>query len=134
MCNPSVGASNAVDVAQTSVSRGQPFKGKCTLMISGDEVKRLHDRTTRGMNLSAEEQVALAAWYRREDEVEASLLRTHEASETVASLRTRVDMAFAQLAISVQRIQETSGENERIRREIADLRHQLADSARVQPA
>ena len=50
------------------------------------------------------------------------------------SLRARVDMAFAQLAISVQRIQETSGENERIRREIADLRHQLADSVRVQPA
>lgn len=103
-------------------------------MIPDDEVKSLHDRATRGMNLSAEEQAALVAWYRREDEVEASLLHTHEASETVASLRSRVDLAFAQLAISVQHIQETSGENDRIRREIADLRHQLADSARVQAA
>ena len=99
-------------------------------MISSDEAKRLHESATRGLSLSAEEQAALTACYRREDEAEATLLRTHEASETVESLRARVDMAFAQLAISVQRIQETSGENERIRREIADLRHQLADSVR----
>lgn len=103
-------------------------------MISEHDAKVLHDKATRGMVLTDEEQAALSDWYNREDEAEAKLLETADSLDTVASLHAQVNAAIAQLAISAQRIQETAADNERIRREIIELRHQLAGAALVQSA
>lgn len=103
-------------------------------MISEGEAKTLHDRATRGLHLSDEEQALLAAWYLHEDEAETRLLRTDDAPARLATLHAQVGAALAQLATSVQRIQETAAENERIRGEIAELRHQLAGTALTQMA
>lgn len=104
-------------------------------MISDSEAKALHDRATRSMqHLSEQEQASLAAWYHHEDAAETRLLRIGDAPAPRATLHAQIDAALAQLATSVQRIQEAAAENERIRGEITELRHQLADSVLAQVA
>lgn len=101
-------------------------------MNSKIDAKILHDKATRGIALTEEEQTVLTAWYAREDEAEARIIHVQGGKESLASLQAQVNAALAQLAISVQRIQETASENERIRREIAELRSQLVDTALAQ--
>lgn len=109
-------------------------KEEFNAMTSDHDAKMLHDRATRGMVLTDEEKAALVDWYNREDEAEAKLLDTEGSDDTLALLHAQVNAAIAQLAVSTQRIQETAADNERIRREIAELRHQLANAAFAQAA
>ena len=90
----------------------------------------LHDKATRGMMLTEEEQTMLASWYTREDEAEANIINTGSDSDTLASLQAHVKSVLIQLTLGTERIQATEAENERLRREIAELRHQLANTAR----
>jgi len=51
----------------------------------------------------------------------------------LATLQAQVDAALAQLMTVAKRIQEIASENETLRREIANLRHQLVYLLETQP-
>jgi hypothetical protein len=60
-------------------------------MTEQTEGARLHDRVTRGENLTDAERAALEQWYRDGDEAEAALLAAHR---TVASQDSDEDRAW----------------------------------------
>jgi hypothetical protein len=94
--------------------------------MSLDELaKQLHDKATRGLALSAEEQAHLEAWYIEQDEREHAILGPTGSAPRLATLHTQVETALAQLLTVTQRIQELTGYNETLRREIAVLQRQL---------
>jgi hypothetical protein len=100
-----------------------------------DELARqLHDRATRGEELTPAEKSHLEAWYARQDEEEARLLAKVSPSPTAAGLRNQVNAALAQVVTATQRIQTLADENEALRREIAALQRQLARQPSAQPA
>jgi hypothetical protein len=103
--------------------------------MNADEMaQRLHDKATRSMALSSEEEARLKAWYARQDQEEAAALAGAFPPHTVAALQARLDAAVAQLGIVALRIQTLTAENEAVRREIADLQRRLAQKLTTQPA
>jgi peptidoglycan hydrolase CwlO-like protein len=103
-------------------------------MISDDIARKLHDRSSRGETLSAEEQKQLQDWYANQDTAESKSLGLAASEKSVVSLQSQVDAALAQLMTVTKRIQEVASENETLRREIAVLRRQLVQQLGAQPA
>ena len=90
--------------------------------MSLDELaQQLHDKATRGLALSAEEQAQLEAWYAKQDQQERAVLDPTGSSQRLATLDTQVETALAQLLTATQRIQELTVHNETLRHEIAVL-------------
>jgi hypothetical protein len=103
--------------------------------MSLDELaKQLHDKATRGLALSAEEQAQLEAWYTEQDQREHAILSPTGSSQRLATLHTQVETALAQLLTVTQRIQELTVHNETLRREIAVLQRQLPLTSTREPA
>jgi septal ring factor EnvC (AmiA/AmiB activator) len=95
--------------------------------MSDDEIaKVLHDRATRGETLSADEQAQLEAWYARQGAEEIALLAGAPSPGNLDALRTQVDEARSQLLAVSERIRAQAAENQRLRREIAELERRLA--------
>src|SRR5206468_11907220 len=92
----------------------------------------LHDRATRGLPLTSEEQAQLQQWYRRQDGEEADILAQAPAPEDLAKLRQQVDTAVAQLLGATQRVQKLVGENDTLKQVIITLQRQLTKT--TQPA
>ena len=91
-----------------------------------DEVeRRLHDRATRGEDLSPEEQECLDAWYQAQDQAEAEQLGV-DVEPTPESLEARIDATLRQISEATERIRNVAAENKGLRREIAALRLELA--------
>jgi hypothetical protein len=107
---------------------------KVSTMSLDDRLQQLHDKATRGMTLSAEEQAQLAAWYAEQDQRESTLLEPPGSSQHRAALHAQVESALAQLPTVTQRIQELTAHNETVRREIAILQRQLTRTTVHQPA
>jgi hypothetical protein len=103
--------------------------------MSLDELaKQLHDKATRGLALSAEEQAQLEEWYTEQDQQERAVLGPMGSSQRLAALHTQVETALAQLLTVTQRIQELTVHNETLRREIAVLQRQLPLASTHEPA
>ncbi len=103
--------------------------------MSLDELaKQLHDKATRGLALSAEEQAQLEAWYAEQDQQEHAVLGPTGSSQRLATLHTQVEAALAQLLTVTHRIQELTIHNETLRREIAVLQRQLPLASTREPA
>ena len=103
--------------------------------MSLDELaKQLHDKATRGLALSAEEQAQLEAWYTEQDQRERAVLGPTDSSQRLATLHTQVETALAQLLAATQRIQELTVHNETLRYEIAVLQRQLPLASTREPA
>jgi hypothetical protein len=94
-------------------------------MTSDERGKQLHDRATRGLPLSTEEQAALTAWYARHDEEEGRALSAAAVSSSLTVMREQVNATLAQIAAVAQRIQTVNKENEAVRNEIALLEQRL---------
>jgi peptidoglycan hydrolase CwlO-like protein len=103
-------------------------------MISDDLGQQLHDRSTRGEILSADEQAQLEEWYASQDQAESGTLGLTAVEPTLSRLQAQVDAALIQLTTVTKRIQDIAAENESLRREIATLRRQLANLPASQPA
>lgn len=103
-------------------------------MISEDIAKQLHDRSTRGELLSAEEQSSLKNWYALQDNAESDALGLTEDGKALTTLQAQIEAALTQLTIVTQRIQEVASENEALRCETVRLRQQLAYRPAVQMA
>ena len=95
-------------------------------MISDGLGQKLHDRATRGAQLSPEEKEKLETWYARQDDQEAKELNLEATSDSTTVLRAQVNTALAQLAAVTERIRQLATENDNLRRENALLRAQLA--------
>jgi hypothetical protein len=96
-------------------------------MITDDVARELHDKATRGLGLSAAEQAQLDAWYAQQDAEESAALAEAQPSQSLASLRARVNGAMSELLIIVQENQAQAAEHEKIRREIGELQRQLIE-------
>jgi hypothetical protein len=93
-----------------------------------EDFLQLHDRATRGEELSSAEQKLLEVWYSAQDLAEIELLGLATKEGTAAdSPQPQVDSALAQLTIVTGRINTLAKENERLRQENALLRRQLAE-------
>ncbi len=89
----------------------------------------LHNKATRGQELSTEEETLLKAWYADQDKAENKMLNPFDAENKAASLQEQVETTLAQIITITRQIEKTSAENEMLRREIASLRQQLAVTA-----
>jgi hypothetical protein len=103
-------------------------------MASDDLMKQLHDKATRGEPLSAEEQAQLNNWSALEDQAEGQALGVPVNSSAIATLQAQVEAALTGLMTATKGMQAIAAEHEALRREIAVLRRQLADSSTPQPA
>lgn len=89
---------------------------------------KLHDRATRGLPLSDEEERQLQDWYDKNDREEAAMLKRNSASARNIG-QTEVNAALEQVAAATMRIQELTQENEALRQSILALRRQLESRA-----
>ncbi len=101
-------------------------------MVSDQTGRELHDRATRGMPLSAEDQAQLELWYAQQDQGESDTLTRAAPPGDLVKLRNDVDGALAQLQGVTHRVKALAGENETLKQEIATLQRQLQKNA--QPA
>lgn len=69
--------------------------------------RQLHDRATRGEQLTDEQQTILAEWYADQDRAESRTLRSAATSLPAADVRAQIDVAVRQLSVVSQRIEET---------------------------
>jgi hypothetical protein len=103
--------------------------------MSGEHLgQQLHDKTTRGDALSAEEKAQLEDWYARHDREEVAALTSALLPQSNTRLQAQVDAAVAQLLTVTQRIQTLAAENDAVRGEVASLQRQLAQRPEKQPA
>jgi hypothetical protein len=103
--------------------------------MSTDHIaQQLHDKATRGIALSAEEQRRLKAWYAEQDQEESVLLGATSSPRRLTTLHTHIEAALAQLQTVTQRIQELTAQNEAVRCEIAVLQRQLVHAPTREPA
>jgi hypothetical protein len=103
-----------------------------TTMLNDEQGRELHDRATRGMPLSAQEQAQLEQWYAQQDQCETDTLTRAAPPSDLVRLRREIDGALAQLQGVTQRVQVLAGQNEALKQEIATLQRQLKKNA--QPA
>lgn len=94
-------------------------------MISDDLGKVLHDKATRGMTLSAEEQEQLQSWYDEQDAQEAAMYAAVPEVAGAARLQAQIDATLTQLISMTRSIQEVMLKNNALRQEIDGLSRQL---------
>jgi len=89
-----------------------------------DEVnmKKLHDRMTKGEPLSSEEQTALQIWYDEQDRAEDSLLDQDNADLDAARLREQLNAGLSEVLQAASEVERLAEQNEILRRENEKLR------------
>jgi hypothetical protein len=101
-------------------------------MNAEERARQLHDRATRGLALSTEEQAELEAWYAEQDRGESILLGGSPPEQSLTALYAQLDEAMTRLRAVTARIHEIAAQNDALRREIAALQQQLAQALIVQ--
>lgn len=94
----------------------------------------LHDKATRGEELSSVEQERLDAWYAAQDAAEGALLAPPIVSTTVATLHEQIAATAAELQVAARRVGELAAHNDALREEVAALQQQLVERARSRVA
>ncbi len=102
--------------------------------MSDHTLRQLHDKATRGEQLTPEERSRLEEWYTENDEQERSDLSASSEPEEVAELRRKLDQAMSELSTASHRVRELTADNDSARREIEDLRRQVARRGAPHPA
>jgi hypothetical protein len=97
-------------------------------MASDPQAQQLHDKATRGIALSVEEQVRLENWYALLDQEECAGL-AQIVPQSLPALQAQVNAVLDQLPAVLERIKALAGTNQSLRREIADLQQHLAQTA-----
>jgi len=105
-----------------------------TTMIPDEIGQKLHDRATRGENLTTEEQDLLRRWYDHHDKEEMVQLNAAPVPSGLSDLQTRVQQATTQVVAQAQRIEAITAENAQLRQEIASLQRLLSEKLTGQPA
>lgn len=94
-------------------------------IMNASSAQLLHDRATRGEELTVEEQVELDQWYADQDDAEATLLHVSSSTYENSKLKGQVHETLEQLRVITERIQALSDENDAIHQEIADLQQRI---------
>lgn len=84
----------------------------------------LHDKVTRGDDLTQDEAVILEAWYMENDQAEQTLLRHNRKSE-VNALRSKIQAGLSEVQSTARYIQHLTQENETLEHELDSLREKL---------
>ena len=95
-------------------------------MANRDPGQALHDRATRGLPLSTEEQAQLDEWYKTLDREEHISMPQTGDVDSLESLQSQVRSGVQQLLAAAERVQELTEQNDALRREIAALQQRLA--------
>jgi hypothetical protein len=103
-------------------------------MVSDELGKQLHDRATRGENLSSSEKDQLTAWYAAQDAAESMHLALPEDFAPGPDVQDQIDGIVQSLTLATQTIQTLERENAALRGEIATLRQQVAQHIALRPA
>src|SRR5437016_4066163 len=90
-----------------------------------DHGAQLHDRRSRGLPLTAEEQELLQAWYEAEDRAELAVLQHEMAISPLDGLRSRLFERLTEMSDVTHRIRETATRNEQLRASNRALEAQL---------
>jgi hypothetical protein len=103
-------------------------------MQTHELLRRLHDKATRNISVSAEEQALLNASYAEQDNEEAALLAGKPSLEPLTALRSQITATSSRLLAVAEQIQRLANENESLRQEITILQGQVTRSSTAQPA
>ena len=97
-------------------------------MILYDEIGRqLHDRSTRGKELTSEKRRLLEEWYEQQDNAESRLLHKDDDLRTEKILRTQIDPILIRISTAAEQIHKLTDENRVLRKNIAKLHRRLSD-------
>lgn len=103
--------------------------------MTDNALRQLHNKATCNELLTAEEETKLAAWYARLDQEEDALLTSSPRPFLTADvLHTEIEKALTHLQATAQQVREQINENEALRRDIAALTQQLAQTKTLQTA
>ena len=102
--------------------------------MTNEALQALHDKRTRGLTLSADEQACLDSWYAQQDAEEQAALASGDTSPMLISMQAQVQAANRELQTSTQHIQELTAENSRLRDEIVKLQAQATKRSKAQTA
>ena len=95
-------------------------------MINDELGKALHDKASRGEQMSETEQQQLEEWYAYQDRLELEAIQLPTNDTPISDLQSQVEAAFEQLVKLSNRIQKVAAENEQLRNENAILLDQLS--------
>ncbi len=93
--------------------------------MNTEDFIKLHDRSTRGGDLSAKDQRELQEWYRSQDEEELELLSKSNSSNRLKELEKEVRRSAEQLTQASQQFQRMLDENKVIKARTRELDSQL---------
>jgi hypothetical protein len=94
-------------------------------MDSDARLRALHDRATRGEPLSADEDTALASWYREHDRLDGGSDGGLGPDERLTNLREQLAAALAGLAVAAEHVRALAEKNDELRRENDTLKRLL---------
>lgn len=102
--------------------------------MTTDDGAALHNRSTRGEQLTPAEQQILDTWYREQDQAEFFILEQSTPAPDIAALREQLTIAMQHLGRISQSINATLQANTALRHEIARLQGQLLSRVAGQAA
>lgn len=102
--------------------------------MTDNALRHLHDKATRKEPLTAEEEIELAAWYEEQDREENALLTSSFKPLVLEALRDDVENALLRLEATTRQVRAQAEENEALRRDVAALAHQFAQTKTLQSA
>lgn len=82
----------------------------------------LHDKATRGQQLSTEEQAYLDKWYALQDQEGSAMLAKTTPPKSLEELQQRVNATLAGLPVTTQRIQSLLAAKDALRQEIVEYK------------
>lgn len=97
-------------------------------MITEKQGQFLHDKAVKGELLSETEKQQLKEWYAYQDEQEMKSIQLPSLYLDIdpITIQNKIENVLFQLAKITENIKQIITENEKLRRENANLRHQLA--------
>lgn len=88
----------------------------------------LHDKATRGENLSDTEKAELDAWYEVQDKLENDLLTENLSADISVNRKKQIQTVLTEIANFSNKIQTLIAQNEILRRENETLREKLVQN------
>ncbi|PHN00720.1 hypothetical protein [Flavilitoribacter nigricans] len=86
-------------------------------MINDEEGKVLHDKASRGKQLSEVELRQLEEWYACQDHLESEAIQLPANHTVIADLQDQIGQALDELSKLTNRIKKVATENEQLRQE-----------------
>lgn len=103
-------------------------------MIKDEIGRALHQKASEGGNLTNYEKQQLEDWYSQQDKLELAIYQQSGIDKPVPGLEGQVEVALTQLIKLTDRIKQVSLENDRLRKENAQLLKQFTQRFGQQPA